>query len=243
MYHVYVRGINNEFIFNQVREKNYLKRIIRKHLSEYNVEIYAYCIMSNHAHLMIKSEQISELSMFMSKILAEYAAYYNFKWKRNGHVFQNRFKSEIIEESKYFWNCLKYIHMNPVKAKMVSNVLQYRYSSIHDYKNGKSNIIHENALKFYQKRFNGWKELLEFHGVYGDGIFLGTNEEKETRYIEIAWKLIWEIQKENALDNTVEVLEEPELRKDYLKKLKETIKISDSKLKKVYKQIKDNLIA
>jgi REP element-mobilizing transposase RayT len=55
-YHIYVRGINKEKIFGQPREKNYFKRIIRKYLKEYDVEIYSYCIMSNHAHLLIKSD-------------------------------------------------------------------------------------------------------------------------------------------------------------------------------------------
>lgn len=74
-YHIYVRGINKEKIFGQPREKNYFKRIIRKYLKEYDVEIYSYCIMSNHAHLLIKSD-LKELSMFMSKVLAKYAQYY-----------------------------------------------------------------------------------------------------------------------------------------------------------------------
>ena len=77
-YHIYVRGINKEKIFGQSREKNYFKRIIRKYLKEYDVEIYSYCIMSNHAHLLIKSD-LKELSMFMSKVLAKYAQYYNYK--------------------------------------------------------------------------------------------------------------------------------------------------------------------
>ena len=75
-YHIYVRGINKEKIFGQPREKNYFKRIIRKYLKEYDVEIYSYCIMSNHAHLLIKSD-LKELSMFMSKVLAKYCYTYN----------------------------------------------------------------------------------------------------------------------------------------------------------------------
>ena len=103
-YHVFVRGINKEKIFNQVREKQYFKKIVKKHLDKYAVEIHAYCIMSNHAHLIIKSDEKSKLSSFMSNVLAEYAQYYNYKHNRNGHVFQNRFRSECIESEKYYWN-------------------------------------------------------------------------------------------------------------------------------------------
>ena len=121
LYHVFVKGINKEKIFDQTREKAYFKRIIKESLSKYDVEIHAYCIMSNHAHLVIKSDGKQKLSYFMSNILAKYAQYYNYKHNRNGHVFQNRFGSECIESERYYWNCIKYIHMNPVKAFMVSS--------------------------------------------------------------------------------------------------------------------------
>ena len=130
--------------------------------------------------------------------------------------------------------------MNPVKAKMVPGVLKYRYSSIHDYKNGKSTIIHVNAIKRYQSKFKTWKEFLEFHGEYGEGIFLGMSEEIELRYFEIAWNLMWEMKETKELENTLEILEEPELRKEYLDKMKETIKVSENKLKKIYKEIEKN---
>ena len=93
----------------------------------------------------------------MSKVLAKYAQYYNYKNNRNGHVFQNRFGSECIESERYFWNCLKYIHMNPVKACMVSGLMDYKYSSIKDYMNEIVDILHENAIKHYKTKFHDWK--------------------------------------------------------------------------------------
>ena len=242
MYHVFVRGINNELIFSQSREKNYFKRIIRKHLNKYSVEIYAYCIMSNHAHLMIKSNEISELSMFMSKILAEYASYYNYKHKRNGHVFQDRFKSQIVEESRYFWTCIKYIHMNPVKAKMVSSVLQYKDSSIHEYKSGRGYIIHQNAIEKYLAKYDTWKNFLEYHNVYSEGIFLDTTEETEFRYLEIAWNILWELKECEQVENIVEILEEVGLREKYMQKMRVQMNISESKIKKLYREVKETLI-
>ena len=77
--------------------------------------------------------EIQELSFFMARVLAEYANYYNYKHDRNGHVFQNRFTSECIEDEDYFWNCLRYIHMNPVKAGMAKKAADYKYSSIKEY--------------------------------------------------------------------------------------------------------------
>ena len=99
IYHIIVRGINHEKIFQQQREKLYFKSIISNYLQKYKVEVYSYCIMSNHAHFIIRAE-LQILSLFMAAILAEYASYYNFKHHRNGHVFQNRFTSECIEDEK-----------------------------------------------------------------------------------------------------------------------------------------------
>ena len=147
LYHVIAKGINKERTFNQSREKTYLKKIIKKIKKKYeNVEIYAYCIMSNHIHLILKAE-FPELSLFMAAVLAEYANYYNYKHHRNGHVFQNRFVSECIETERYFWNCLRYIHLNPVKARVVKEAARYQYSSMMEYKSEIPDLIAEDLFK------------------------------------------------------------------------------------------------
>lgn len=242
IYHIYFRGINKEKIFHQKREKERLKKIIRKYLEEYEeVEIYAYCIMSTHAHLIVKSE-LEELSMFMSKILAEYAKYYNYKHNRNGHVFQNRFGSECIEKSGYLWNCLRYVHMNPVKAHMVSSVLDYKYSSIKEYQSGKRDILHKNAIQLYRERFDSWTAFLEFHLSTSSFVFLDTPEEIYRQRKESALFLLWQFQQEKQLEHGVEVLEEAELRKEYLEKLRTDLNISVCMRDKIYKELKKELI-
>ena len=240
-YHIYVRGINKEKIFGQPREKNYFKRIIRKYLKEYDVEIYSYCIMSNHAHLLSKSD-LKELSMFMSKVLAKYAQYYNYKNNRNGHVFQNRFGSECIESERYFWNCLKYIHMNPVKACMVSGLMDYKYSSIKYYMNEIVDILHENAIKHYKMKFHDWKEFQQYHQPQNPDIFMDSKEEVYIQRKEKALLLLWELQKEKGVENAMEILEEGELRKVYKKRLKEELKISNKMLNKIYDELKLKII-
>lgn len=104
-YHVIAKGINKEHIFNQIRERSYFKKILIKFLEKYDVKLFAYCIMSNHIHLVLQAE-LQVLSLFMAQVLAEYAQYYNYKHQRNGHVFQNRFRSECIENTQHFWNCI-----------------------------------------------------------------------------------------------------------------------------------------
>jgi len=240
-YHVFVRGINHELIFNQIREKQYFKKIIKKHLIKHEVEIYAYCIMSNHAHFLIKSTDVRILSLFMSKILAEYAKYYNYKKKRNGHVFQNRFRSECIEDENYFWNCLKYIHLNPVKAYMTSNPWEYKYSSMRDYKYKKNEILHNNALDKCSKHFGEWTSFLEYHYSGSLSVFLGMSGEVYQQQKEKAWSILEEIQIAEKLEDIKQVLEEPEIRAKYMDEIQCTMHISKRLKKRIYNEIKETL--
>ena len=146
MYHVIARGINKESIFKQKREKNNFIRLLLKHLKDRDIEIYAYVIMSTHFHILIHVD-LKLLSNYLAIVLAEFAEYYNYKHNRNGHVFQGRFKSECVETEQYFWNCLRYIHMNPVNANLVNDPLNYDFSSLKEYETEKSKIIHPKAIK------------------------------------------------------------------------------------------------
>ena len=238
LYHVFVRGINKEKIFDQVREKLYFKRIIKKYIDKYEIEIHAYCIMSNHAHLIIKSDEQQKLSFFMSNILAEYAQYYNYKHNRNGHVFQNRFGSECIESEKYYWNCIKYIHMNPVKANLVYAATDYKYSSFGDYKRKRSGFIHENAISNYRERFQDWESYLNYHGIENEMVFLGMKEEVYVQKKDMAKRLLWEIKDKEKVEEARQIIEEPMLREKYLEKLRSTLKLSKTETRRLYTEIK-----
>lgn len=224
-YHVIVKGINKEKIYNQQREKVYFKKIIIKYLKKYEVEIYAYCIMSNHAHLMIKAE-LPVLSMFMAAVLAEYANYYNFKHHRNGHVFQNRFVSECVETELYYWNCIRYIHMNPVKARMVKEPVRYKYGSMAEYMLETSIIIHPNALKKYECDFADYEKFEEFHKVRDTQVFADIREEVTEKRKEAALLIAEQVYKEYNLSVLLQVFEEKEIQKVYLSRLVKILKIS-----------------
>ena len=104
--------------------------MIRKYIKETNIKIVAYCIMGNHAHFLFKVDNLQELSKFMRKINSIYAKYYNFMMDdRVGYVYRDRFLSEPITSHRYLVNCIKYIHFNPVKAKIVNDCSQYKFSS------------------------------------------------------------------------------------------------------------------
>lgn len=232
IYHVIIRGINHEKIFNQSREKIYFKKIILKYLEKYNIDIYSYCIMSNHAHFLVRAE-LRVLSVFMASILAEYAAYYNFKHNRNGHVFQNRFLSECINDERYFWSCMRYIHLNPVKAGMVKGIAKYKYSSVREYLDEIPEILSDKAIKTYQKNFKNSVEFARFHGEKETTIFEDIDEEVEAQRVEIARMIAVSMQNGYKLAEINRVFEEKELRKEYIEQIKETLDLSEGRAKKL----------
>ena len=101
--------------------------------------VVAYCLMENHVHLLLRSG-LQEMPEAFKWINIKFAGRYNHKYERVGHVFQDRFKSEIIGTEEYLIQALRYIHNNPVKAKMVSDVSTYEWSSYNSY-TGESNVL------------------------------------------------------------------------------------------------------
>jgi len=101
-----------------------------KTLSGY--KIYGYCFIGNHIHLILKIEK-EDLGKIFKRIGARYVYYYNWKYKRSGHLFQGRFKSEPIDDDSYLLTVLRYIHNNPVKAGLSKSAEKYRWSSYNEY--------------------------------------------------------------------------------------------------------------
>lgn len=133
-FHVITQGINKEYIFSKEQYINEYLKIIRKYANELNIKIIAYCIMTNHTHFLLKVPSIGNMSKLMQKVNSLYARYYNYMENtRVGYVFRDRFVSQPITSKRYFIQCIKYIHMNPVKAKIVNSMDEYKYSSYRIY--------------------------------------------------------------------------------------------------------------
>lgn len=132
IYHIMLRGINQQQIFED--EEDYAKflDILKecKEISEYKV--FAYCLMGNHIHLLVK-EGTENLEQMFKRICGRFVYWYNTKYRRVGHLFQDRFKSEPVDSERYFFTVLRYIHQNPVKAGICKRVEDYIYSSYSEY--------------------------------------------------------------------------------------------------------------
>lgn len=137
-FHVMVQGINREYIFQKERYINRYLQLLKEKLNRDSLEIIAYCIMNNHAHLLMQVKDIEELSKYMQKVNSTYAQYFNhMETNRVGYVFRDRYKSEPILDRRQLIQCVKYIHRNPVKANMVKNEKEYKYSSYQQFQTGK----------------------------------------------------------------------------------------------------------
>ena len=143
IYHVMLRGVNRQQIFEQEEDYRKFIFILRDMVSPRDefkrplpprCAIYAYCLMSNHVHLLIKEEG-DRIGEVIKKVATRYAMYYNNKYEHYGHLFQDRFKSEPVNDEAYFLTLLRYIHQNPVAGKLCKRVEDYTWSSWREYSN------------------------------------------------------------------------------------------------------------
>ena len=143
IYHVMLRGVNRQQIFEQEEDYRKFIFILRDMVSPRDefkrplpprCAIYAYCLMSNHVHLLIKEEG-ERIGEVIKKFATRYAMYYNNKYEHYGHLFQDRFKSEPVNDEAYFLTLLRYIHQNPVAGKLCKHVEDYTWSSWREYSN------------------------------------------------------------------------------------------------------------
>lgn len=132
IYHIIMRGINKQNIFEDEEDRDRFIDTLRIYKDISKFKLYAYCLMTNHIHLLIKEEEES-ISQTIKRISSSYVKWYNGKYERCGHLFQDRFKSEVVENEIYLLTVIRYIHQNPVKAYLVNKVEEYLWSSYQEY--------------------------------------------------------------------------------------------------------------
>ena len=146
VYHIILKGIDSQTIFYDDQDRNFFLKQISITKNEFNYIVYAYCLMVNHVHLVIKCEDIF-LSKAMQSLLVRYVSYFNRKYKRTGPLMQNRFKSKNIEYEKYFIDLCRYVHRNPEKAG-ISLTQDYEWSSYKEYI-GREKIFNKDILLYF----------------------------------------------------------------------------------------------
>lgn len=132
IYHVMLRGANKQEIFHDDEDRLRFLETMDRYKQISKIEVYGWCLMDNHVHLLLK-EGTEELAVTMKRIGVSFAWYYNWKYKTTGHLFQDRYRSEKVENDEYIMAVVRYIHQNPVKAGMVNSVEEWKWSSCSRY--------------------------------------------------------------------------------------------------------------
>ena len=145
--HIMCRGNNKQNIFNNDSDKLYYWRLLKELKDENNVGIFHYCIMNNHVHLIVWVTIASKFSRFMKQLNLLYYNYYKRSYGYWGHVWQGRYKSNVIETDAHLLQCGKYIELNPVRAGMVIRPEEYVFSSYRHYACGlKDTVISDSPV-------------------------------------------------------------------------------------------------
>lgn len=132
IYHIMLRGINKQLIFEDDEDKARFLETLKKYKDINKYQLYSYCLMDNHIHLLLKESE-ETVADAIKKISSSYVYWYNMKYERCGHLFQERYKSENVENKAYFLTVLRYIHQNPIKAGLAKNVFECKWTSINEY--------------------------------------------------------------------------------------------------------------
>ena len=128
IYHVIIRGINQQRIFEQAEDYEQFLYFLYAVKKQSGFTLFSYCLMGNHAHLLLK-EGAEPLAQIFRRLGTRYAQWFNIKYERSGHLFQNRFGSAPVEDDEYFLNVLLYIYQNPVKAGIYRSAEKYEWCS------------------------------------------------------------------------------------------------------------------
>ena len=140
IYHIILRSINQHIIFEE--DADYLKMlyILSDSKRTFDIDIYAYCLMDNHVHLLIHSSE-EHLSSFFQSLGTRFVRWYNTKYSRSGHLFQDRYYSVPVVQDQQFLSTLVYIHNNPVKSSLCRYPSEYRWSSYNAFYGQKNPLV------------------------------------------------------------------------------------------------------
>ena len=210
--HIITRGIGKQLLFEDDVDYRHYLRSMERYCMETGVRICAYCLMDNHVHLLAhgKAEQII---LFMKKLGVDYSGYYNWKYERVGHLFQDRYRSEPVDTEDYLFTVFRYILRNPEKAG-ICRASEYRWSSYRLYQNPPAYM----ELDLFREKMESFERYREFIEAF--------NEDECLEYEEVRHDDQWALsvlQKELGIQSGTMIQQyNKAARNDALKRLKGT---------------------
>jgi len=184
LYHVIVRGNNRQAIFRDEQDRiRYLEKL-SFYCQDKSVDLLSYCLLGNHVHLLLETPQ-GNLSNLMQAFQTTYTVSFNKRHRRSGHVFEQRYKALLVDKDNYLLQVSRYIHLNPVSARIVSRPQDYRWSSYESYLKSKgiAGLKDGMVLGYFagdrKKQLAQYREYVE--GVIGKGNSAMNNPWRQSR--------------------------------------------------------------
>jgi REP element-mobilizing transposase RayT len=159
-YHLYNRGAGKAKIFFNDGNYQYLLRLMKEYYQKHGAAIIAYCLMPNHYHFLLRQETDAPLSKFLQVLFNSYVQALNIQQGRTGTLFEGRFKHKCVEKWEYLIILCRYIHLNPVKAKLVARPEDWAYSNYREWIGLRDGALVDKA--FVQDHFSNAEEYAEF---------------------------------------------------------------------------------
>ncbi len=195
IYHIMLRGIDKRDVLLDNEDKLKFLENIEKAKEKGKFKVLGYCLMDNHIHMLLKEDE--GIGTSIKRITVGYVGWHNKKYDRTGHLFQNRYLSEPVNNEEYLLTVLRYIHQNPVKARIVSDVRDYSWISFGDYYltyNGQKTII--NGTLMVENYFKTFEEFSRYMNTISDDECLETktlkynSDDNLTKIISNKYKVI-----------------------------------------------------
>ena len=171
-YHIINRGVERRAIFLEDEDYKKFLEFIKEMLKKFNITLHAYCLMTNHYHLLLQTHK-ENISKAIQYLHSYYSIYFNKKHRRTGHLWQGRFLSYFLYDNQQSWIVAKYIERNPIEAKMVEDINHYQYQSFYQWKYGleqlqllEGSMIFDMTLNEYERYINLEMKQSVFDLVY-----------------------------------------------------------------------------
>ena len=167
-YHIYNRGAGRQLIFRESDNYIFVLRRIKEHASSLNVTIIAYCLMPNHYHFLLRQNGNEPAGLLPQWVFNSYTKAFNKRYSRSGTLFEGRYQAIHVDKHEYLVHLCRYIHANPVKAGLVSQIEQWPYSNYHEWLGTRRGTLVDPA--FVQEHFLQVQLYQEFVQSYLTGL-------------------------------------------------------------------------
>jgi REP element-mobilizing transposase RayT len=159
LYHIIVRGNRKQDIFHDEQDRLLYLDCLAHYKNERDFRLFAYVLMTNHVHLLIETGK-TPISRIMQLLNFTYARHFNKKYGTVGHLFQGRYRGFICDKDEYLLALIRYLHLNPVRARIASSPDEYKWSSHNDYLSGKAKVVDtEQVLRMFSESKTSAKRL------------------------------------------------------------------------------------